>query len=98
MRIDSIKETLVKTVKTDKWKTAVIEANRKTAKDPEWLLKMKEINEHREISVYTDRGEIFCSVAEAARVTGAGRVNIRACINGKIKTCVGRKWFYSQYL
>jgi hypothetical protein len=44
---------------------------------------------------YTDRGEYFESVVDAARITGAVRANIRACINGKIKTCVGGKWFYS---
>jgi len=41
-----------------------------------------------------DRGEVFESVTEAARQTGAERANIRLCINGKINTSMGRKWFY----
>ncbi len=70
------------------------EGVRKLAKNPDWLQKMKEVNKHRQIPVCTDKGESFESVAEASRKTGSYRSAIRACINGKIKSSVGRKWSY----
>jgi len=57
---------------------------------------MKDISKSKQVKVGTDRDEIFDSVTEAAKQTGACRANIRACINGKIKTSKGRKWFYKQ--
>ena len=44
--------------------------------------------------MYYHRGEIFKFVTEAAKQPGAMRANIRACINGKIKSSMSRKWFY----
>lgn len=85
---------LIETTKTEKWKIANTQKNRELAKNPEWLQKIKDINKHKQIKVGTDRGEIFESVTEAAKQTGAKRANIRACINGKIKSSMNRKWFY----
>lgn len=82
-------------MKKKSWKKAHLDRVRKLAKNPEWLSKMKKINEHRQIAVHTNENEYFISLSEASRLTGAHKANIRACINGKIKTCVGRKWFYT---
>jgi len=79
---------------TDGWRKAHLDGVRKLAKDINWLEKMKAVNKHKQIQVGTDRGEIFESVAEAARETGAMRANIRSCIKGNIKSCMKRKWFY----
>lgn len=81
-------------VNTPEWKEAHLKGVRKLAKDPNWLQQMKDINKHRQVKVGTDKGEIFESVTEAAKQTGAMRANIRTCIKGKIKTSKGRKWFY----
>ena len=67
---------------------------RKLEKDPMWLEYMRKANKNRMKPVITNKGEKFESVSEAARQTGGTRSNIRACINGKIKTCVGRTWKY----
>lgn len=93
-RSKELAEKLKETTSTEKWKTANANKNRELAKNPEWLQKMKDINKHKQVKVRTDRDEIFESVTEAAKQTGAMRANIRACINGKIKTSKGRKWFY----
>ena len=87
-------EKLKETTSTEKWKIANANKNRALAKNPEWLQKMKDINKYRQVQVGTDRGEIFESVTEAAKQTGAMMANIRACINGKIKSSMSRKWFY----
>lgn len=81
-------------VNTPEWKETHLKGVRKLAKDPKWLLKNRESKEHLKIKVGTDKGEVFESVAEAAKQTGAQRANIRACINGKIKSSMHRKWFY----
>lgn len=83
-----------KEVNTQKWKDAHLKGVRKLAEDPNWLKKNKESKKHLLVPVYTDKGEHFKSVAEASRQTGAGRANIRACINGKIKSSMERKWNY----
>lgn len=59
-----------------------------------WLEKTRANNKSKGKPVKTDRNEIFESVSEAARQTGALNPNIRLCIRGKIKSCMGRKWFY----
>lgn len=82
--------------KTEKWIINHGNAMRAISKRPEWKEAMKNANKHREVSVITDKGEEFCSVSEAARVTGAKRANIRACIKGNIATSMGRKWYYKQ--
>ena len=81
-------------VNTTEWKEAHLKGVQLLAKNPEWLQKMKDVNQHKQVKVGTDMGEIFESVTEAAKQTGAMRANIRACINNKIKTSKGRKWFY----
>lgn len=83
-----------KKVNTPEWKEAHLKGVRLLAKNPEWLQKMKDVNKHRQVKVGTDKGEVFESIAEAAGQTGAARSNIRACINGKIKSSMSRKWFY----
>lgn len=81
---------------TKRWKDSHKKAMRKLAKNKGWLKSMKEANRHRQVMVETDRGEVFESVSEAARITGACNSNIRLCIRGKIQTSMGRKWFYSK--
>jgi group I intron endonuclease len=50
---------LKETVSTEKWKIANAEKNKRLAKDPNWLQRMKDVNKHRQIKVSTNRGEIF---------------------------------------
>lgn len=70
------------------------DAMRVLAKDTEWLKKTRDNAKKKRVKVGTDKGEIFNSVTEATEKTVAHRANIRSCIKGKIKTCMGRKWFY----
>lgn len=93
-RSKELSERLKETTSTEKWKIANANKNIELAKNSERLQKMKDVNKHRQVKVGTDIGEVFESVTEAAKQTGAGRANIRACINGKIKTSKGRKWYY----
>lgn len=99
-RIQAISNNTIKNarekVNTPEWKQAHLDGVRKLSKDPNWLQKMKDLGNRGRHGVFTDKGEIFESVSEAARQTGAMRSNIRACINGKTKSCVGRKWFYEE--
>ena len=81
-------------VNTPEWKEAHLKGVKKLARDPEWIKKNNESKIHLKVKVGTNRGEIFESVAEASRQTGAFRSAIRACINGKIKSSMNRKWFY----
>lgn len=83
-----------KKVNTPEWKEAHLKGVQKLAKDKDWIKKNNESKVHLKVKVGTNKGEIFESVAEAERQTGAYRSAIRACINNKIKTSKGRKWFY----
>ena len=79
---------------TDEWKEKNAEKNKKQATDSKWLASVRAAAKKRGKKVGTDRGEEFESLSDAERQIGATRSNTRSCINGKYKSCLGRKWFY----
>jgi hypothetical protein len=81
-------------MKTKSWKENNLKMLQERAKDPVWLEKTRANNRAKGVAVKTDRGEIFPSLSEAARQTGASPANIRQCIKGEIHTSMGRKWYY----
>lgn len=86
-------------INTPEWKQAHLEGVRKLAKDPIWLANNKKAHECRQVKVYTDLGEEFDSVAEAARQCKTARDRIRYCIKGmsRYSRVAGRKWSYTKF-
>ena len=93
-RRDVIKSIFENSKKTDMWKENHTKGMLKLSKRPEWLKVVRERSEKMRKKVKTDRGEIFNSITEAAKVLGAARSSIRQCLKGKQKTCLGRNWSY----
>jgi len=93
-RVDSFKISTAKAKKTKRWKDNHRNSMIQLSKRPSWLKKTRENTKLRMKKVKTDLGELFNSVTDAAKQTGAQRSNIRLCIRGKIETCMGRKWEY----
>jgi group I intron endonuclease len=90
---NTIKNALLK-VNTPEWKIAHKLAVQKLAKDPTWIKKMKDIGKLTSKKVGNNLGETFDSITEASLKTGCARSNIRQCINGNIKSSLGRVWFF----
>lgn len=99
-RIDSLKrvDEFVKNIKIAKEKQSWKDNHKKNmieiSKRPSWLEKTRANAKAKGKKVKTDLGEIFDSVAEAARQTGSTRSRIRKAIKGIYKTSMGRKWYY----
>lgn len=92
---DSFLQNIKKITSTEEFKQKQINRIQEMCKTDKWLEANRKSVEKRREHGKTDKNELFESVTKAADVTGASRANIRACINGKIKSCMGRKWQYA---
>lgn len=93
-RIDDFLKSIANVKSTKKWKENHRAGVIALAKRESWIEKNKALAAAKGVQVETDRGEIFPSLSEAARQTGAIQANIRKCIKGEIHTSMGRKWYY----